>query len=458
MAALRQWALAFRFLGSTFRVTLLFSGLFAVSSLALFAFVYWQTALVETTRIDSLLIEDGRYLSRQTADALTGIVENRVMPGLRPVTYVALFDQAQRFLAGNFTDFPKDLPLDGVAHRFVAKSGGVSDRSEVIRAVAIRLPDGRIVMLGRNIDSLDNLRGALIRALKLGVIPAIVLSLGAGALLGQRTHRKLQQVHASAERIMRGSLRERLPTRGGGDDFDRLAISVNAMLDEIARLMEDMKSTGDNIAHDLRTPLTRVRTRLERARNATVSREDWQQVIDRAVLGVDQALRLITALLRIGDIEAGQRRAAFQPLDLPGLVQEIVELYDPLAEEKGIALRLALAPVGLIRGDHDLLCELLSNVVDNAIKFTPPGGAVVLSVSDGPQGPLLRVADNGPGIAADQREAVFQRFFRSDASRSVEGYGLGLSLVAAIAKLHGFRFALDDNQPGCVFVMHCPGI
>jgi len=255
---------------------------------------------------------------------------------------------------------------------------------------------------------------------------------------------------------MGGSLAERLPVRGSGDDFDRLAVRVNAMLDEIARLMEDMKSTGDNIAHDLRTPLTRVRTRLERARHGVETAAQWQDVIDRATLGLDQALRLITALLRIGDIEAGHRRAAFEDIDLGRIATEITELYEPFAEAKGIALSLSVFPVRRVRGDHDLLCELLSNLVDNAVKFTPSGGAIAITLGEKADGPVLSVADSGPGIAPAQRDMVFQRFARCDASRSIEGYGLGLSLVAAIAKLHGFRVEIADHHPGCVISLACP--
>jgi signal transduction histidine kinase len=293
-------------------------------------------------------------------------------------------------------------------------------------------------------------------ALELGLVPAMLLALAAGAVASQRTRRQLQKVHETAERIMKGDLRERLPTHGGGDDLDRLAASVNHMLDEIARLMDDMKSVGDNIAHDLRTPLTRVRTRLERARDSASTQEEWHEMTDRAIAGLDQALRLITALLRIGEIEGGRRRAAFEAVALDQIAREIGELYEPFAEEKEIGFTLAFEKVRTILGDRDLLSELISNLVGNALKFTPAGGSVHLSVREDGDGLSLSIADTGPGIPPDLREAVFQRFFRSDASRSIEGYGLGLSLVDAIAKLHGFTLSIDDNHPGCVFTLRCP--
>jgi signal transduction histidine kinase len=427
------------------RLALLFSALFGLSTMALFAFIYWQTAVLEISRVDRLLVLDVDLLVEQSPDARREIVMNRVMPNLRRLAYAGIYDHEKK-LAGNFPYFPAELPLDGVTRPIVVDD---PDRGlgQNIRAVGRPLEDGTVLVIGRNIDSLENLRLVVIHALELGLIPAMLLALITGILVSQRTRRQLQQVHATAERIIKGDLRERLPTRGGGDDFDRLAGSVNHMLDLIARLMDDMKSVGDNIAHDIRTPLTRVRTRLERARDTAQTQEEWQDMVDRAVAGLDQALRLTTALLRIGEIEGGRRRAGFEQVDLELVAREIAELYEPIAEEKGLSFALDLTPTAKVAGDRDLLSELLSNLVDNAIKFTPGGGKVGIVLRHG----VLEVRDSGPGIPPSQHEAVFQRFYRTDASRSVEGYGLGLSLVDAIVKLHGFRLTILDNAPGCVF-------
>jgi signal transduction histidine kinase len=433
-----------------FRLTLLYSSLFALSTLLLFAFIYWQTAVVETQRVDGQLLHDAQFLSRLDADELRATIDNRVMPDFRRVAYAGLFDAAGARLAGNLTTLPPGMGLNGKIHRTDVPGARLT-----IRAVGLTLSGGNQLVIGRNVESLDNLQLVVVHALELGFVPAILLALGAGALASKRTMRQLQKVHETAERIMKGDLRERLPTHGGGDDLDRLAVSVNHMLDEIARLMDDMKSVGDNIAHDLRTPLTRVRARLERARDSASTAEEWHEMVDRAVAGLDQALRLITALLRISEIEGGRRRAAFESVALGQIAEEIAELYEPLAEEQGVRFSLELASVRPISGDRDLLSELISNLVANAIKFTPSGGSVRLSLADTSDGPVLRVADTGPGISPEQRELVFKRFYRSDASRSVEGYGLGLSLVDAIAKLHGFRVTIDDNRPGSVFILWC---
>ena len=430
-----------------FRLALLFSGLFGLSILLLFGFIYWQTTVVETNRVDRLLMHDAVILARQNPESLRDSIETRVSPDLRPVAFAALYAADHAKIAGNFPDFPLGLPFDGLAHHIAIPQS--------IRAVGLALPENRLLVIGRNVDSLDNMRLVVTRALELGLIPAIALALLTGALVGDRTRRQLAKVHETAERIIKGDLRERLPVRGGNDDFDRLAGSVNHMLDLIARLMDDMKSVGDNIAHDIRTPLTRVRTRLERARDTAETREEWHEAVDRAIAGLDQALRLITALLRIGEIEGGRRRAAFAPVQLGEVAGEIAELYEPIAEEKELALVLSLKPCPPVQGDRDLLCELLANLVGNAIKFTPSGGSVRIGLSGKDNKAVIEIADTGPGIPAEQRDAVFQRFYRSDASRSIEGHGLGLSLVDAIVKLHGFSLTIGDNHPGCVFRLEC---
>jgi signal transduction histidine kinase len=434
-----------------FRFAVLFSGLFAISTLLLFAFIYWQTAVVETNRVDTILVSNAAKLARQSPDQRRTSLDLRVMPDLHFVVYAALFDNENHRLVGNFPAFPGKLPFDGLTHRLVMPMADNPSVTQAIRAVGIDLPDGTRLVIGHDVESLDNLRNVVGHALELGLIPAVLLALGAGLLVSQRTHLQLEQVHKTAERIMRGDLCERLPVRGSGDDFDRLANSVNLMLDQIARLMDDMKSVGDNIAHDLRTPLNRVRNRLERARDPETSPDEVQEMVDRAIAGLDQALRMITALLRIGEIEDGRRRAAFESVDLKQVADEIADLYEPFAEEKGVHLELRLDPVRPVRGDRDLLCELLSNLVDNAIKFTPAGGQVGIELANGPNALSLRVVDSGPGIPLEYRESVFKRFFRTDASRSVSGYGLGLSLVDAIVKLHGFRLRILDNRPGCIF-------
>jgi signal transduction histidine kinase len=251
-----------------------------------------------------------------------------------------------------------------------------------------------------------------------------------------------------------GDLRERLPTRGRDDPFDQLAVSVNRMLGEIEALIQEIAGVGDDIAHDLRTPLTRVRIRLERGRERAATLGELRTVADQAIAGLDQSLAIITALLRIAEIEHSRRLEGFSQVRLAPLVREVGDLYDPIAEDKRVALRIDAADDAAVHGDRDLLFEAVANLVDNAVKFTPEGGRVELALLRRQGETVIRVSDTGPGIPEMERGAVTKRFYRSDKSRRTEGLGLGLSLVAAIVNLHGFRFTIGGN-PGCTAEIVC---
>jgi len=442
---------------SSFRLAISFATAFVISTLLLFAFIYWQTAIVEIERIDSELAHDARLMAEQDPGGLLESVRVRVAYDIHRVTSAAVFAADGSKIAGNLDRLPERVAVDGGAHHAdMAMSANGQAAVEILSIVCRRLADGRVLVVGRSIDSLANLRRVVMHALELGVIPAVLLALVAGALLGHRAQARIKAVQRAAERIMLGNLRERLPVTGKGHDFDRIASGVNFMLDEIERLLDHAKSTGDNIAHDLRTPLTRVRSRLERARLTAKTQADLQDSVDRAIGGLDQALRVVTAVLRIGQIERGHRRGNFASVDLYSLVEEIADLFEPIAEEKGIRLSVEAGGSAIVHGDRDLLSEAIANLVDNAVKFTPAGGTVVVGlVSTGDQ-PLIRVVDSGPGIPPEEREAVMHRFYRSDKSRHIDGCGLGLSLVEAIVTLHGFKVAIGDaEQGGCVFEILC---
>ena len=263
------------------------------------------------------------------------------------------------------------------------------------------------------------------------------------------------EVNRKIQRIVAGDLRQRLPTTGRGDPFDQLAVSVNQMLGDIELLIREISGVGDNIAHDLRTPLTRVRVRLERGRANASTLNELRAVVDQAIGGLDQSLTIITALLRIAEIEHSRRLEGFSQVQLGPLVREVGDLYEPIAEDKGVALRVELKDEATVSGDRDLLFEAVANLVDNAVKFTPEGGHVELALHHNNGQVEIQVKDTGPGIPEIEREAVTKRFYRSDKSRRTEGLGLGLSLVAAIVKLHGFQFAIAPG-PGCTVEIVCP--
>ncbi len=279
--------------------------------------------------------------------------------------------------------------------------------------------------------------------------------MAAGAFVSWRAQQRVKSVHRSAERILFGDLSERLPVHGTDDDFDRLARSVNLMLDEIGRLLDSVKGAGNDIARDLRSPLARLRERLARAKETAPGLDAQRQLVDDAVVELDRALAMITTLLRIGEIEAGRRRAGAETFDLAALAEEVGQIYQPLAEDAGLAFDIAAAPGLPITADRGLMLEAIANLVQNAIKFTPPGGTVRLAAMATPEGPAVRVADTGPGIPFAARGRIFERFYRLNPLPQDDGSGLGLSLVAAIAKFHGYRVTIDDDAPGAVFTLLC---
>ncbi len=438
------------FRSTAFRLACAFAGFFGACTLGLFGFIYWQTAGSEIGRIDALITSDAHIVAAQETDAVRQFVTTRVTGDFHRLSYAALFDADGKLIAGNLEAVPADLPADGKVHIAQLTPAAIPIAGyEAVRAVAVRLSSGGLLVIGRNSEELERLRKELVRALELGLIPAVIAALAAGLFLSWRMENRLNAVHRAADRIMRGHLRERLPVYGSFDEFDKLSSSVNLMLDEIERLLDQLKATGDEIAHDLRTPLTRVRARLENTRGRSTSREELEAAIDKSMSGLDQTLAIITALLRIRELEVGRRRAGFAQVDLSELVGTIHDLYQPLADEKNITFSLTTNPPVPVFGDQDLLIEAIGNLVDNAVKFTPEGGEIRLMLTERDHKPVIRVEDTGPGIAPEERGKVFSRFYRSDRARGTRGVGLGLSLVAAISRLHDITVAIADSSPGC---------
>jgi signal transduction histidine kinase len=439
---------------TAFRWALAFACFFLVGSLLLFGFIYWQAVIEEELRIDELMANKVATLAADPLDRVRLEVLRHIRDDPEGASVAELFDAEGHPLEGDIATLPPQLSLDGAPHEMtVMRADKQGNRGLSVHAAGLRLADGGILMIGRNIEELGDLRRFVAKALLLGVLPAIVLAVGGGILLGLRAQRRLRQIAGSAELIMAGQLSERLPVEGS-DEIQHLAEIVNRMLDEIERLMHEIRDVGDEIAHDLRTPLTRVRARLERARDGAATRVELVETADKAIAGIDQALGIITALLRIAEIEHSERRVSFRAVDLAEVVREAAELYEPIAEDKGLMLATEAGSVAVF-GDRDLLLEAIVNLVDNAVKFTPAGGKVWLAALKTPTGAILRVADTGPGIEESEREAVLRRFYRADKSRHTEGTGLGLSLVAAIARMHGFSLNIRGGDAGCVVELGC---
>ena len=317
------------------------------------------------------------------------------------------------------------------------------------------MQNGDVLVLGRNVDEAKEISHVVGQALALGLLPGFSLCLLAGAWLSVRAQKRVEEVNQRVQRIIAGDLRERLPHRSVDEPFSKLAVIVNGMLDEMETMIHALAGVGNDIAHDLRTPLTRARLTLERGRTNAATLEQLQAVADKAIAGIDQSLTIITALLRLAEIENSRRSAGFGTVALDEMLREVCDIYEPIAENKNIALRVGATQPLTVRGDRDLLIEAVANLVDNAIKFTPEGGKVEIALLRGEDETIVRVTDTGCGISEQEREAVLRRFYRSDKIRNTPGVGLGLNLVAAIVKLHGFRMAIRSG-PGCRVEIVCP--
>jgi signal transduction histidine kinase len=290
----------------------------------------------------------------------------------------------------------------------------------------------------------------VISALDTAILPTFVLALAIGMWLARRMTRRLSALHDTIARIMQGGLQLRLPLRKTPDEIDQLSRDVNVMLDEIVRLMVQARNVGENIAHDLRTPLSVVRVRLERGL-AAGDEAALRLAAGGALEELDKAFVAIAALLRVGEIESGPASRRFGPIDLAGICADLFEFYEPLGRAKSISMVLdGNAPVP-IEGDGDLMREALSNLIDNAIKFTPEGGAVRVTVGTESGQPVIRVCDNGAGVASEERERIFDRHFRANRANPSRGSGVGLSIATAIAHLHGLDLRVVDNNPGARF-------
>jgi signal transduction histidine kinase len=446
---------------TTFRWTLTIAAVFVAVALALFTVIYRESVRTNEARIGGTLTREVFNTAMDDPERALVRVEARLLEDPLRVRFAGLFDPNRAYLAGNIAVFPEDLEPNLQVHKLIIarRDAGGGTTPQSAHTVGTRLSNGNYYVIARNLDDFAPQQRGMMVALAEGLLPATLLALLAGAVLSMRTERRIADIHRMAQRVMAGHLDERLPSRGSGDDFDKLTGIINAMLDQIEHLMAEVKGVGDDIAHDLRTPLTRVRAALERGRETAGSLDDLRTTVDKGITGLDQALGVTTALLRIAAIEHGQRNAAFGEVDLGGIVSAIVELYEPAAEDKGV--RLLSGGIGqlTLRGDRDLLFEAVSNLVDNALKFTPAGGAVTIELVRTDETLMLRVSDTGPGIPVTEREAVFRRFYRSDKSRSltgvVPGMGLGLSLVAAITRLHGFTVRVAESAQGCTIEMVC---
>jgi signal transduction histidine kinase len=429
--------------------------IFICSAVALFGLLYGLTRGYLFQEVDERL--RGEYaefhqIGRAEAIASIAALSHRDIATSRPY---GLFDGAGRWLAGNVQVLPDEADRTPFNYTQVVREDH-ADRLAHYRGVIIPTTSGLKIVVGHSIDELLDFDHTLVKTLCVGVTLAVLLAIACGAALNAMSNRRIRAIGETGREIMAGKLNRRLPTRGTHDDLDRLAVIVNTMLDEIERLVEEVRGVCAGIAHDLRTPMTHLRAGLERARRRGNTADAYAEALDAAIGQTDVVLGRFTALLRIAEIESGGRRASFGTIALDTVLRDVAELYEPLAEHRGLLLVLEAPMPVQVTGDFDLLFGAIENLLDNALKFTPYGGRVALGVTLVDNCPVLHVADTGPGIDLAERKAVLRPFYRSGgaATGATPGHGLGLSLVAAIARLHDASIDIRDNAPGCKILLH----
>lgn len=441
------------------RLALLYVVVFSGAIFGLLAFVYWSTAAYLNRNLDHALLAERALLARASADGgrdrLVWLIRARIGEKHSMGWYYELTDASLAPIAGNLTHWPAGAQpgteWSALSDLEVPSPAG---HPQSLRLTYRALPNGDRVLVGRLASELRGFAAMIETMLAVAGSLFLLLAAAAGISTSHRSVARIEEINATSRHIMASGLGRRLSLRGTGDEWDELAINLNSMLERIEQLVETNRQVSDNIAHDLRTPLMRIRVRLERAMTHALDRAAYEALIASTIGELDVALRTFASLLRISRIEASDRNIGFRALDLSELAGEVVELFEAVAEHQSVQLALAADCEAPVAGDRDLLFEAISNLLENAIKHGGGGGKVDIVVTPRRGGSLLSIADHGPGIPPGEREHVFKRFYRLEQSRNTPGNGLGLSLVAAVAHLHGIHIAMLDNGPGLRVELH----
>jgi signal transduction histidine kinase len=438
---------------STFKVALIAIATFGMIVSAIFGYVYVSTTSYVRSRSDNVIMTEYSSLrsdyQRSGRDGLIDAIRRRMTYRSSSDRIYLLVDPSMSTLAGNLKAWPPGVQAGtGWVEFRAAGTSPEATSAPLLRAMIETFPSGDRLLVGRDISDLDSFTAQIRTAVISGLALIFVLAGVVSILVTRRTVGRIESINTTTAAIMRAGLDTRIPLRGSNDEWDRVAENLNLMLDRIETLMAEVKQVSDNVAHDLRTPLTRMRGRLETAFHGRRVADEDQSLIGDTIADLDAVLRIFSSITRIAQIETQARKDAFRTVNLAEIAGEVVELYDAAAEQDGTRLTVAGDREALVTGDRDLIFDAISNLVDNAIKHGRPGGQVVVTSEISCGGAVVCITDDGCGIPAEQHEQVFKRFYRLEQSRYTPGNGLGLSLVAAVARLHGATIEMLDNAPG----------
>lgn len=446
---------------TSFRLALLHVSLILLSSTLLLGYIYWATAGHMARQADATIRAEILGLAEQYAQrglaGLTDIIDERIESDPGGVSVYLLTDEGYRPLVGNLSLWPRiRADADGWIEFRLRERDERGTKERRARARTFDLPDGQHLLVGRDLRALEATRGLILDALTWGLPVVAVPALLGGWLISAGVVRRIEAINQVCRQVMKGDLKRRVRRDGSEDEIDQLGDNLNRMLARIEDLMRGVRQVSDNIAHDLRTPLARLHGRLSHLTQVATLPKTQLDEIDAAIADADELLSTFNALLRIARIEAGASRAAFGEVDLVRLVEDVGELYEPLASEKGQELRIDTTQDLRLVGDRHLLFQALANLTDNAIKYAPERSQIHIQ-AERRQGRIeLTVSDQGAGIPSDLRDRVLERFYRIEHSRTSTGHGLGLTLVQAVAELHGARLELSDANPGLRATLKLP--
>ena len=431
------------------RFALFFTAVFAAAATAAAVVLWWNTAGALDRQVDAAIRADGVALVERHRGAglpaVVAAIEDRLALDVQNESLYLLVDPAGKLLAGNLDAWPSEAGAELPWIRMPLQRDGAASEARLLR---IDLGGSGILLVGRDVAEKLRLRALLSEGIAWAASSSAAIALLGAWMLRRALEHRLRPVYGTAAAIGAGDLTRRVPLSDRKDEFDRLGSTMNAMLDRIAQLMEGVRGVSDAIAHDLRTPIARARAKLEDALVSARDEDSLRAAVEQGIADLDNIARIFKAVLRIAEVEAGSRRAAFAPLDLAPALRDAAELYEASAELAEQALLVEVPESLPLVGDRDLLLQAVANLLDNALKFTPAGGCVRLGAAASGGFITITVADDGPGLAIADRERVGERFFRADAARSTPGSGLGLSLVRAVAVLHGGEARFNDAVPG----------
>lgn len=434
-----------------FRLALTYAGLFLTSVILLLAIFYWVTISLPSERVkDDITTEMRRMLAIYDdgdLSALSLALQRRGIAPIPPQTYHALIDPQGKVVTANLPSWPgrsqnRWLNIEADIYR----DGEEEDHEALV--FDARLADGSRLLLGRDVEDIEEIKEALWQAGAWGLPSLALLAVIGAMLMSTAVTRRLNIIDAAARRVMKGSLHDRIPRVHTGDDLDRLASTLNEMLARIEKSMLSVRRVSDSVAHELRTPLARMQVRLVDYQKSAAAISP--EMLDELVAEVELMISMFDAVLRISRIESGRHTIELQPVELASVVSDVVEYYEPAIEQASLHLSVDVASGLAIVGDKDLIFQALANLIDNAVKFTPVGGEIVLSGKRKCDAIIVTLTDTGPGISQEDREFITERFYRGTDRTENDGFGLGLALVEAVAELHHSHLDFDDAKSGFV--------